>query len=169
MQTPRREYCRLVLSELRLDQGVKSILLDEASLQLPLDHRKELVRARVQMGDVEPTRLDDRDGTRNPQLRKYGEVVDGGEENGAASGARGLVVEVEHSQLAEGVAGEEVAAAVTQEQLEPIVHAGRALEVCRNYGRVGNDGDRTGHRDGCANGEQAAECSGEGGGAEKHR
>ena len=60
---------------------------------------------------------------REVRVTRDGEVVDGGDEDGAAFGVGGrrLVVEVENGELAEGVAGEEVAAAVGEERIQAVV------------------------------------------------
>jgi len=123
VDAPHGENGCLVLPELRLDLGVEAVLLHEPGVEDPVDDGEHLIGARVQMRDVQPTGLDERDGAGDAELLEDGEVVDRGEEDGATFGVGGgsLVVEVENGELAESVAGEEIAAAVGEEFLQAVV------------------------------------------------
>jgi len=137
------EHRCLEFPKLRLDRGVKSVLLHKSGVQNPIYYSKHFIRTGMQMWDVEPTRLDERNGTGDAELLEDGEVVDGGKEDGATfrTSGRGLVVEIENRQLAKSVTGEELSVAICQQLLEAVVDAGLRLEPCGDGRCIGNKRD----------------------------
>jgi len=91
--------------------------------------------------DVQPTRLDEGDGVGDAKLFEDGEVVHGGEENGAALGTGGLVVVIEHGELAERVPGEEVSAAIGQQLLQAVYFAWLCSKPGGDGGCIRNNRD----------------------------
>jgi len=140
------EHRCLELPQLRLNLGVKSVLLHKSSVQNPIYHSKDFVRTGMEMWDVEPTRLDERKGTGDTELFEDGEVVDGGKKDGAAfsTSGRGLVVEIENRQLAKSGTGKEISVAICQQLLEAVVDAGLRLEPCGDGRSIGNSRDWAG-------------------------
>jgi len=123
-----REDRRLELPELCLDLRVEPILLHKARVENAIDDGQDLVRTGMRMRDVKPARLDERNGTGDAELLEDGEVVDCGEEDGAAAGAGGLVVEVKDCELTQGVTGEEISVRIGQQLLEAVDDAGLCPE-----------------------------------------
>jgi len=135
----------LVLAELRLDLGVEPVLHDETRVEDAVEGEEKLVRTGMRVRDVEPAWLNKGYGARDAKSLEDGKVVDGGEEDGAAFCARRgrLLIKIENSELAERVAGEQIAAAVRQQLLKAIVAAGLGDEAACNSRRISDKRDWT--------------------------
>jgi len=133
----------LVLAELRLDFGAEPVLHDETRIEDTVEGEEELVRTRMRVGDVESAWLNKGYGTGDAKSLENGKVVDGGEEDGAAFCAcQGrLLIKIENGELAERVAGEQLAAAVRQQLLKAIVAAGLGHEAACNGRRISDKRD----------------------------
>jgi len=140
------EHCPLELAQLRLDRGVKSILLHERGVQSSIDHGEEFVGAGMYVRNIKTTRLDERNGTGDAELFQDGEVVDGGKEDGTTLGSSGrrLVVEIENRELAKSVPGEECSTRVREQGLQSIVNARFRLQSGSDASRIANDGNWAG-------------------------
>jgi len=129
MDATHRENRCLKLPQLGLYLRVEAELLHETCVENALDDGQDLVRTRMQMGDVEAAGLDEGHGTGDAELLEDGEVVNSGEEDGATRASGRLVaVKIEHGEITESVASEDGAVRVGQQLFEAVDDAGLGLE-----------------------------------------